>query len=85
MNVCKNKSFNTVRTQMFQVVQNLSTRVCSLCGAHTFCIRHFAPLKPTKKILLGFSGYQVLCGGALVFKPKVEYYYAYVPRAEYEM
>ena len=61
------------------------TRVCSLCGAHTFCIRHFAPLKPTKKILLGFSGYQVLCGGALVFKPKVEYYYAYVPRAEYEM
>ena len=25
------------------------TRVCSLCGAHTFCIRHFAPLKPTKK------------------------------------
>ena len=61
------------------------TRVCSLCGAHTFCIRHFAPLKPTKKILIGFSGYQVLCGGALVFKPKVEYYYAYVPRAEYEM
>ena len=42
-------------------------------------------LSPLKKILLGFSGYQVLCGGALVFKPKVEYYYAYVPRAEYEM
>ena len=34
------------------------TRVCSLCGAHTFCIRHFAPLKPTKKKLLGFSRYK---------------------------